>query len=70
MDTEFILLCKIGVGPVLVRYSDIILIESTPANFTRLDLSYGNHIIVNEDIFCVSKKIKDAKLLAEQTNNS
>ncbi len=73
MDPEFILLCKLGVGPILVRHGDIILLESTPMCFTRLNLSDGNHIIVDEDIFCVSKKIKSAQLLvnlAEQKSNS
>lgn len=66
VEVEFIGLCKLGVGPVLVRHGDIILMEPTPTGFTRLDLSYGDHIIVEEDIICVLQKIKSAKLLSEQ----
>jgi hypothetical protein len=69
MEIEFISLCKLGVGPILVRYGDIILLEPTPRCFTRIDLSYGDHIIVEEDIFCVMRKIYAAKILGEQNND-
>ena len=67
MEVDFIGLCKLGVGPVLVRHSDIILMEPTPTGCTRLDLSYGDHLIVEEDLFCILQKIKSAKLLSEQS---
>ncbi len=65
MEIEFISLYKLGVGPILIRFSDIILIEPTIYNNTRLELSYGDHIIVCEDIVCVIKKIHAAQLLNE-----
>ena len=62
----FISLNKLGVGPVLIRHNEIILFEATPCNYTRLDLSTGNHIIVEDDFLCILNKIKAAELLREQ----
>ncbi len=70
MAFEFISLFKLGVGPILVRYDDIILMEPTPTNNTRLELSYGSHIIVVEDFICILSRIKAAKLLNEQNKNA
>lgn len=69
MEIEFIALFKLGVGPVMVRYGDIILMEPTPCGYTRIDLSYGDHLIVEEDIFCILRKIKNAKLVTEATSS-
>lgn len=48
MNTEFITLWKLGVGPVLVRYEDIITMELTPYGFTRIEFGYGEHLIVEQ----------------------
>lgn len=69
MEIEFISLTKLGVGPVLVRHGDIILMEPTPAGCTRIDLSYGDHIIVEEGPLCVLKKIKAATFINENNLN-
>jgi len=68
MELEFICLFRLGVGPVLVRYGDISLIEPTALNCTRIDLAYGGHIIVAEDITCVLGKIQAIQLLNQQNN--
>lgn len=65
MEIDFIVLIKAGVGPVLVRYADIIVMETTPVGCTRLDFGYGDSMIVEENILCVIEKIKAAKLLNE-----
>lgn len=65
MEIEFITLTKLGVGPVLVRYSDIITMELTPLGFNRIEFGYGEHLIVEEEPFSVLKIIKEAKLLSE-----
>ena len=70
MAFEFITLYKLGVGPVLVRYDDIILIEPTPTNHTRIELSYGDYIIVVEDFICILQRINAAKLTNEQNNST
>lgn len=66
MEIEFISLYKLGVGCILVRYEDIMTMEYTPLGYTRIEFGYGEHLIVEEDIFCIMKKIKAAKLLSEQ----
>ncbi len=66
MSIDFITLCKLGVGPVYVRYSDIITIELTPCNFTRIEFGYGEHLIVEESPFQIIKLIK----LAEDENQT
>lgn len=64
MSYDFISLHKLGVGHVLLRYSEIILMEPTHNEYTRLDLSFGEHIIVEEGPFDIIKLIKNAELLA------
>jgi len=65
MEIDFIPLCKLGVGPVLVRYDDIMTMELTPMGYTRIEFGYGEHLIVEEDIICILTKIKAAKSLNE-----
>lgn len=68
MNYDFITLHKLGVGRVLVRYSDIILIEPTHQEYTRLDFSFGDHIIVEEgplDILQLINNAEAAKALQE-----
>jgi hypothetical protein len=65
MEIDFISLNKLGVGPILVRYSDIITMEITPLGFTRIEFSYGEHLIVEEEPYHILKIIKEAKLLSE-----
>lgn len=65
MEIEFITLTKLGVGSVLVRYSDIITMELTPLCYTRIEFGYGEHLIVEEEPYCILKIIKEAKLLSE-----
>lgn len=64
MNREFVTLWKLGVGPVLVRYEDIITMELTPYGFTRIEFGYGEHLIVEElpiQIFNKVKALEDAK---------
>ena len=71
MNYDFITLHKLGVGRVLVRYSEIILIEPTHQEYSRLDFSFGDHIIVEEgplDILRLIKNAEDAKALEESEN--
>lgn len=65
MELEFISLYKLGVGCILVRYDDIMTMEYTPLGYTRIEFGYGEHLIVEEDIFCILTKIKAAKSLNE-----
>lgn len=67
MEIEFITLCRAGVGPTLVRFSEIYAIELTPAGCTRLELSWG-HMIVEEEPHQILKIIRAAKELNEQVN--
>lgn len=69
MEIEFITLYKLGVGCIVVRYSDIITMELTPLGYTRLEFGYGEHLIVEEDIFCILRKIKAAKELSENNQS-
>lgn len=63
MNYDFIALHKLGVGRVLVRYSDIILIEPTHQEYSRLDFSFGDHIIVEEGPLDILKLIKNAEYM-------
>jgi len=70
MNYDFITLSKLGVGRVLVRYSDIILIEPTHQEYSRLDLSFGDHIIVEEgpiDILRLIAVAEDLKAKQEES---
>ena len=64
MNYEFIPLHKLGVGKVLLRYSEIVLIEPTRNEYTRIDLSFGDYIIVEEGPVEIFRLIKNAELLA------
>ena len=69
---DFIYLHKLGVGRILVRYSEIILIEPTHQEYSRLDFSFGDHIIVEEgplDILRLIKSAEDMKALEESQNS-
>lgn len=63
MSYDFITVHKLGVGRVLLRYSEIILIEPTHQEYSRIDLSFGEHIIVEEGPIDILKLIKNAELL-------
>ena len=69
MEIEFISLYKLGVGFILVRYADIITMEVTPLGHTRLEFGYGEHLIVEEDVFCILTKIRAAKELSENNQS-
>ena len=66
MEIEFICLCKLGVGSVIVRYSDIITMELTPMGYTRIEFGYGEHLIVEETPIQILNKIRAAQELGEQ----
>lgn len=66
MEIDFITLTQAGVGPIVVRFSEIVTMESTPVNCTRIEFTYNESLIVEEDIFCVIGRIQAAKLLTEQ----
>lgn len=73
MNTEFITLWKLGVGPVLVRYEDIITMELTPCGFTRIEFGYGEHLIVEQtpiQIFEIVRKIEDLQSQIEEIKNN
>jgi len=65
MEIEFISLFRVGVGPALVRFSEIHNMESTPLGCTRIELSWG-HMIVEESPCQILKIIRAAKELNEQ----
>lgn len=69
MEVEFISLCKLGVGSIIVRHGDIITMELTPMGFTRIEFGYGEHLIVEETPLQILHKIKAAKELSELTNS-
>lgn len=58
MNTDFITLCKLGVGPVIVRHDDIVTMELTPMGVTRIEFGYGEHLIVEEPPFQILKLIR------------
>lgn len=66
MNNEFITLWKLGVGPVLVRYTDIVTMELTPCGFTRIEFGYGEHLIVEELPMQILKIIRALEELEEQ----
>lgn len=70
MSYDFIVVHKLGVGPVLLRYSEIILIEPTHQEYSRIDLSFGEHIIVEEGPIDILKLIKNAELLKASEENT
>lgn len=55
---DFISLTEPGVGPVLIRHSEIVLIEPTAYCYSRIQLSTGTILIVEESHICVINKIK------------
>lgn len=64
MNFDFIPLCKLGVGTVLVRHSDIITMELTPYGYTRIEFGYGEHLIVEEGpvkILCLIQNLEDLR---------
>lgn len=68
MQIDFITLTQAGVGPIVVRYGEIITMETTPVNCTRIELSYNESLIVEEPIFVVIERIKAAQFLSEQAD--
>jgi hypothetical protein len=72
MEIEFICLYKLGVGPVLVRFEDIITIEITPMNYTRIEFGYGEHLIVEETpafILGLIRRIKEYNQAASESSS-
>lgn len=69
MNFDFITLCKLGVGPVIVRHSDIITMELTPLGYTRIEFGYGEHLIVEEPPFQILKMIRQLEELRAQLEN-
>lgn len=69
MNFDFITLCKLGVGPVIVRHSDIITMELTPLGFTRVEFGYGEHLIVEEPPYQILKMIRHLEELKTQSEN-
>lgn len=63
MSLDFITLNKVGVGTILVRYSEIVEMEPTPCDYTRIDLSTGNYLIVEEGPLVILKLINKAEQL-------
>lgn len=74
MNTDFITLWKLGVGPVVIRHSDIVTMELTPLGFTRIEFGYGEHLIVEElpvQILSRIQALEDlAKEIEEVENNA
>lgn len=70
MEIEFIWLTKLGVGPVAVRYSDIITMELTPLCYTRIEFGYGEHLIVEELPAWIFNQIYLVQKLSEQINEA
>ena len=70
MNFEFIPLCKLGVGTVLVRFSDIVTMELTPYGFTRIEFGYGKHLIVEESPLKIFELVKATEDLKNQENNN
>ncbi len=68
MEIDFITLYRVGVGPTLVRFSEIVTMEPTPVGCTRLELSTGSNIIVEEEAHGILKIIRHAKELSEQSS--
>ena len=66
MEIEFIWLTKLGVGPVAVRYSDIITMELTTLCYTRIEFGYGEHLIVEELPSWILNQIYLVQTLSEQ----
>lgn len=66
MNFDFISLSKIGVGPVIVRHSDILTIELTPMGYTRIEFGYGEHLIVEESPYQILKMIRNQEDLKTQ----
>ena len=69
MDIEFICLCKVGVGSIIVRHTDIITMELTPMDYTRIEFGYGEHLIVEETPIQILNKIRLAQLISEQVTD-
>lgn len=73
MNFEFITLYKLGVGYILVRYSDIITMEITPHCVTRIEFAYGEHLIVEQTPLEILKLIdinEQLKKLSENIDTS
>ena len=70
MNGDFIPLCKLGVGLILVRHSDIITLELTPHGYTRIEFGYGEHLIVEDSPLRIFELIKAAEELAAQEEKS
>lgn len=55
---DFIVLTEPGIGRILVRHSEITLIEPTAYCYSRIELSTGVRKIVEESPIAVIAKIK------------
>ena len=73
MNFDFIPLCKLGVGTVLVRHADIITMELTPLGYTRIEFGYGEHLIVEEGpvkILCLIQNLEDLRAQLEAQSST
>ena len=66
MKSEYITLFEYGVGPVSIKYTEIVSVEPTPLPGSRLTLSNGYIKLVCEDVYTVLSTINRAKALNEQ----
>lgn len=69
MNTDFVLLYELGVGWVSVRHSEIVLMETQHCGATRIHLSLGGSIIVEEDQCSILRKISALTELADLADN-
>ena len=72
---EFISLTELGIGCILVRHAEIVVIEPTSYCFSKIILSNSYSKIVEESPICVLDKIKlavelEAALVEQETNAS
>jgi len=73
MNFDFVSLHKVGVGCVLVRHSEIVELEPTHHEFTRIELSTGNYLIVEQgpiEILNLIDNLDRLKQLEEDNKNS
>mgnify|MGYP003348363001 CR=1 FL=1 len=76
MNRDFILLNEIGVGCVSVRHSEIVKLETLVSCATRVYLSTGDNIIVEESqvyilrtIGCLSEELPEPEKVEVKPEN-
>lgn len=70
MSQDFIFLCQLGVGPVPVRYSEIVHMEPLIDCATRVYLTNASNIVVAESVSTILHLIKIRNNLNESIENS